>query len=208
MRFLWLVIPLSFALLRLVTRKYVFSALVSVSCAAIVLFFRPDSGAVTMALGLLVSTAGDWLLAHDQGRQARFICGVAAFGVGHALFCLYAASRLTPRFLAVGAVMTALLGAGYALYLRRRIFPALDEAMRAAIAAYAGISLLSLFFAMTAGGATGADKALYLIGIALILFSDTMIAESNFAKNRRARYYILPTYYMCHILLAASRLAR
>lgn len=44
----------------------------------------------------------------------------------------------------------------------------------------------------------------YAAAIALLLFSDTMIAEADFAGNRRADILVLPTYYLCHIMVAAS----
>ena len=44
--------------------------------------------------------------------------------------------------------------------------------------------------------------------IVCILFSDTMIAESQFAGQKWAYPLILPTYYLCHLLVAASQLWR
>ena len=43
---------------------------------------------------------------------------------------------------------------------------------------------------------------LYILGIAMLLFSDTMIAESDFVGNPKTGWLILPTYYLCHILVS------
>ena len=97
------------------------------------------------------------------------------------------------------------LTAAYGVYLARRIFPALDPKLRPALAGYALISLAGLSFALCRDvPLTG--KLLYLLGILCILFSDTMIAEADFAKQRWAQPLILPFYYLCHLLITASQL--
>ena len=49
-------------------------------------------------------------------------------------------------------------------------------------------------------------SACYAVGIGLLLFSDTMIAENDFLGNHRVAALILPAYYLCHILVALSAL--
>jgi|GEM_PF-1480825 len=204
MRFLWLLVPLSFALMRLVTRRYVFSALVSLACAVIVLFSGVKAGGQLLALGLLLSVAGDYLLAHQRGRSNRFLLGVAFFGLAHVAFILDAARRWTFRPLAAGLI--AVLAALYTVYLTRSVLPGQPASMKGALAGYALVSLLGLFFALSLD-APPPERVPYALGIACILFSDTMIGEANFAGHARAKALILPTYYLCHILIAASRLS-
>lgn len=204
MRFLWLIPPITLAILQLATRKYVFSALTSLSCAAVALIADADAGGWLMAAGLAVSVAGDYLLAHQRGRPERFLYGVALFGAAHVIFMIYAARGYTFRPLALGFIAT--LGLFYAMYLARSVLPGQTHAMRIALSGYAAISLLGLFFALSMGGPAG-PRWLYALAIACILFSDTMIAEADFVHHRWAKGLILPTYYLCHILLAASRLA-
>lgn len=204
MRYLWLLIPLVMALLQLATGRYIFSALVSVSCAAVALVPGVDMGGLIMAAGLLVSVAGDALLAHQAGHPNRFIEGVACFGAAHVIFAAYAARRFALSPLA--AALVAALAALYALYLARRVLPGQPRPMKIALGGYAAVSLAGLFFALSMT-APQPEYLLYALGIAAIVFSDTMIAEAEFARNPRVRWLILPTYYLCHILLAASRLA-
>lgn len=207
MRYLWLLLPTAMALLRLTTGKYVFSALVSLSCALIVIVgggHEPGRAAL-MAIGLAVSVAGDYLLAHQHGHSERFIAGVAAFGAAHLIFMVYALCAFRFRPLALGLI--AVLAALYAAYLSRSVLPAQAAPMKIALSGYAMVSLMGLFFALCANEATAAQRLLYILGIACIVFSDTMIAEADFVRHQWAAKYILPTYYLCHILLAASRLA-
>lgn len=47
-------------------------------------------------------------------------------------------------------------------------------------------------------------KALLVLGILLIVISDTIIAEKDFMNHMRFEPLILPTYYGAQILLSAS----
>ena len=96
---------------------------------------------------------------------------------------------------------------GYALYFVLRVYPRIDAPTTAAITVYALLSIAGLYCAFSLN-APMPEKILYILGIASILFSDTMIAESLFLRQKWAGPLILPTYYLCHILLAASRLVR
>ena len=190
-----LAIPLAAAALRCVRPWFALNAIVSLSCAAIVLAVR---GAVSpLFFGLIVSVAADWFMAHKAGRTGWYLCGIGGFFAAHALFLwdvLLDASLAPLPFLAF-----ALLAAGYGLYLARRILPRVSDArMRLAIVLYMLISAASLGFSLAAPGAART------LGLLCIVLSDTLIAESDFAGNRAAGTWILPTYFLCHILLALS----
>lgn len=190
-----LAIPLAAAALRCVRPWFALNAIVSLSCAAIVLAVR---GAISpLFFGLIVSVAADWFMAHKAGRTGWYLCGIGGFFAAHALFLwdvLLDASLAPLPFLAF-----ALLAAGYGLYLARRILPRVSDArMRLAIVLYMLISAASLGFSLAAPGAART------LGLLCIVLSDTLIAESDFAGNRAAGAWILPTYFLCHILLALS----
>lgn len=190
-----LAIPLAAAALRCVRPWFALNAIVSLSCAAIVLAAR---GAVSpLFFGLIVSVAADWFMAHKAGRTGWYLCGIGGFFAAHALFLwdvLLGASLAPLPFLAF-----ALLAAGYGLYLARRILPRVSDArMRLAIVLYMLISAASLGFSLAAPGAART------LGLLCIVLSDTLIAENDFAGNRAAGAWILPTYFLCHILLALS----
>lgn len=190
-----LAIPLAAAALRCVRPWFALNAIVSLSCAAIVLAAR---GAVSpLFFGLIVSVAADWFMAHKAGRTGWYLCGIGGFFAAHALFLwdvLLDASLAPLPFLAF-----ALLAAGYGLYLARRILPRVSDArMRLAIVLYMLISAASLGFSLAAPGAART------LGLLCIVLSDTLIAENDFAGNRAAGAWILPTYFLCNILLALS----
>lgn len=190
-----LAIPLAAAALRCVRPWFALNAIVSLSCAAIVLAVR---GAVSpLFFGLIVSVAADWFMAHKAGRTGWYLCGIGGFFAAHALFLwdvLLDASLAPLPFLAF-----VLLAAGYGLYLARRILPRVSDArMRLAIVLYMLISAASLGFSLAAPGAART------LGLLCIVLSDTLIAENDFAGNRAAGAWILPTYFLCHILLALS----
>ena len=190
-----LAIPLAAAALRCVRPWFALNAIVSLSCAAIVLAAR---GAVSpLFFGLIVSVAADWFMAHKAGRTGWYLCGIGGFFAAHALFLwdVLLDASLAP----LPVLAFALLAAGYGLYLARRILPRVSDArMRRAIVLYMLISAASLGFSLAAPGAART------LGLLCIVLSDTLIAENDFAGNRAAGAWILPTYFLCHILLALS----
>ena len=200
---LWLLLPLLFCLLRLMTHKYIFSALISLACAVVVAVAGPGGTAWLVAVALAVSAGGDWFMAHQGLGPNNFLYGVGLFALAHALFIAFAARRFA--FAPAALACAVCLGLAYAVYLGRRIFPSLGARLRPALAVYALISLLGLFFALCRR-VPPAEKWLYAVGIACILFSDTMIAEGQFAGQAWAKPLILPTYYLCHLLITASLL--
>ena len=102
-----LLIPLAFALLRLLTRKYVFSALTTVSAGAIALTNLDSPAAILIACALFVSAIGDYFMAHRFGNDKTYALGIGGFFVGHALFIVSAITRL--EFSAMALVVGLLL---------------------------------------------------------------------------------------------------
>ena len=80
-----LAIPLAAAALRRVRPWFALNAIVSLSCAAIVLAVR---GAVSpLFFGLIVSVAADWFMAHKAGRTGWYLCGIGGFSRRTRCFC-------------------------------------------------------------------------------------------------------------------------
>lgn len=186
-------IPSAFALLRLTTKQYPFSALTTLSCAAIALTRSP-----LLAAALAISAAGDYFMAHKGGHEWLYLLGIAGFFLGHALLIAYAVRRAQPRPMhwIVGGVLLA----AYLCYLGVRVLPNMPALLKIPGVLYTLISVAGLTCALMTG------NPLYALGVALLLFSDTMIAEHDFAKNAAAGPLILPTYYLCHILVTLSAL--
>lgn len=178
-------------MLRMMTRKYIFSALTTLSCAALA---APHS--ILLAAALAVSAIGDYFMCHRNGRDEVYRLGIAGFFFGHILFIAFALSRA--RFSILPFVIGILLAAFYAVYLVKRILPRVPKLLRLPAALYTIISVIGFTCAMMTG------CAVYIIGIFMLLFSDTMIAEHDFAGSQPAGILVLPTYYLCHILVTLS----
>lgn len=191
-----LLLPLLFALARLKTGRYVFSALTTVSAGLIALTNLTSTASVLIACALFVSALGDYFMAHRFGDDRTYVFGIGGFFVGHALLIASAATRLTfsPMALVVGVLLCGL----YAAFLKLHVASGLPQVLKLPAAAYTLISVAGFTFSLMTG------DVIYACALALLLFSDTMIAEADFAGNRRADRLVLPTYYLCHILVALS----
>ena len=191
-----LAIPFLFALLRLPTRKYMFSALSTVSSGLIALTNFRSPAAVLIACALFASAVGDYFMAHRSGNDKTYVFGIGGFFVGHALFIVSAATRL--KFNAEALIVGLMLFGLYAAFLKYHVVPKLPKILKLPAIAYTSISILGFTFALMTG------DWLYTTAIALLLFSDTMIAETDFVGHRSAGLIVLPTYYLCQILACAS----
>ena len=88
----------------------------------------------------------------------------------------------------------------YGAYFLLRAMPRMPKSLRLPGALYTAISVAGFACALMTG------SACYAVGIGLLLFSDTMIAENDFLGNHRVAALILPADYLCHILVTLSAL--
>lgn len=193
-----LLIPLCCAVLHRRMRKYPFSPAVTLSCAVISLL----SGYPLLFLGLCVSAVGDWFLNHERGRTGFFLAGVGGFFLGHLCFTLH--SLIRGIFSLISLLVSSVLFGLIAWFLLRRVKNGIDgKALRYAVVLYAGISCFSLGASLCAGFSL-IPGILFTSGIGMILFSDCIIALSRFGGVRGIGKWIMPTYFACHILMAAA----
>lgn len=194
---MWMLIgiPILFAVLRLITKKYAFSALTTLACAAIVAPRAP-----ILTLGLIVSCVGDYFLGHKNGRDEVYAIGISCFFLGHALFLADALGRM--RTLTLPLILGGCMLAGYAADLILRVLPGMPPILKLPGTLYMIISVAGFTCAMMTG------DPVYIAAIFALVFSDTMIAENDFCGTALAGPLILPTYYLCHILIALSALLR
>jgi len=186
-----ILVPLLFSILQLKTKKYIFSALITGSCAIISVFCAP-----LLCAALAVAVLGDWFMAHKGSNQLMYAAGIGGFFCSHLLLYLYARTMIPEGAQLPAAAGAALLGC--IVYLALRILPKTPRLLTVPVAAYTLISVLSLAAAIKTG------SILYAAGVGSLLFSDIMIAENDFAGNKRVGFLILPTYYLCHILITLS----
>jgi len=203
---LWiaLLVPIAAMYMGMKTKKYVWNCVLTLSCAAIVLLTGRGMMMAPLVAALVISVVADYFMGHKSGKPMRYIYGIAGFLLAHIGFCVYSLGRFagSPRIYIAGAALLGMIG----WYLKARVLPKLkgNKPMQIAVGAYSLVSVLSLIAAAGLQGATPFENLLYAVGIAIIVFSDTMIAETDFVGNKEWASFIMPTYYLCHILVAAS----
>ena len=149
------------------------------------------------------SIAGDWFLSHRHGDVDRFIAGIAFFFLAHVGYLYYALAngKINLKF-------TTFLLAAYLLFFFLKLYPSLnDVVLMGATFVYLIISCLSLGASAGLRG-NSIKKWSYILGIFLILFSDTIIALKEFAGYKELNFLILPTYYLAHIAIVFSAMNR
>ena len=203
----FLILAVVFAVLHYLKGKYPFSAMVTLSCAAICFLWADPR----ILAAYLFSVVGDWFMAHSGGKKGdrRLLGGILFFFLAHVCFLSFAIYRTAPLSgtKLFWLIPAGLLIAGYAVFLFKKLFPSIkDKALRIAAAAYTGISL-AVLTASLLSSASPLPKWLFCAGIGMIMFSDTLIAVSRFLGTKGVGKYICPTYFACHILVALSVLA-
>lgn len=159
--------------------------------------FRKDIWMIMLAF--LFSIFGDWFLSNRHGDQGRFIAGIAMFFIAHVGYLAFALmnGKLNRR-------VTGIILAVFLMFYFGVLYPSISEkTMVAAVLVYLLISCFSL------GAAVGIRAGRwvrwpYVLGIFLILFSDTIISFKEFVGFRDLNFLILPTYYAAHIVITFS----
>ena len=198
-----LLIPLTFTILSVNGYGFLFRGAVSASCALILWFMSEHAANHSIRwvmAALLISIAGDWFMSHIGGVPVRFIYGVGLFFVAHVCFLCFCLKN--------GRINKYLLLFVLALFLTfffTALLPALlsHAALFVAVLCYLLISCLSL---SAAAGLrlSSLTRWLFSFGIALLLFSDTLIALGSFAGYPQLRFLILPTYFLSHIFITMA----
>ncbi len=160
-------------------------------------FRTPD---LWMVVGAFVfSIIGDYFLSHRNGELMMFVYGILFFFIAHVGYLLY--SLYNGR---IALYFTGVLCAAYLIF----FFSALYENIGDPVLMWAALAYLfvSCFSMGAAWGIRqgGPSKWGYIAGIALILFSDTLIAIREFMQHDQWDFLVLPTYYLAHIVIAWS----
>ena len=197
-----LIVPVLFTVLSLRTRNFYFNVGVTASCAVLVALSPAMMNALPVLCFFVLSIVGDYFMGHQGKDQRYYLFGIAGFFCAHGCLIWYSAARFANAPWVIWAGVA--LAVAYGLYLALRILPnVLQPAMVVAIGLYAAISLAALLTG-AAQSVPMLQRVLYALGVAMIVFSDTMICEVDFAHNSVPQPAIMPTYFLCHILVAAS----
>lgn len=206
--FSFLLIPFISAILALNHFGFPFKA--GVAASGILILWWVYSGKLSQSKDVwaiigafLFSIAGDWFLSNRHGEVMMFIAGIALFFIAHVGYLTFAV--MNGR---LNRIYTAIILAAYLIFFFLILYPGIeDKILMTATLFYLLISCFSL------GAAIGISdsnwfKWLYIIGITLVLFSDTIIALREFAKYKELDFLILPTYYLAQISVTASLIIR
>lgn len=214
--YLWLIIPIIFAVLHFRRGSYFLSTAVTLSCAVIAIVLREP----IVIAAYLCSIAGDYFMVNIRKAENNFIFGILCFFAAHVFFLWYGLHEAvsanvlqyaaSASVIAVKLIIIAAVFVGYSIFLICRIYPALrgNIPMKIATAMYTYISC-AVFSVSILGIVPGSfpSSVLFSIGIAFIVFSDTIIALCQFTNNKKYGKIICPTYFACHIFIAASIIA-
>lgn len=165
--------------------------------------FRRNRDVGWVVLAFAGSIVGDTFLSTRAGRESFYVAGIAAFFVAHLGYLMFALRNGRLH----GPICAGLLAA-YLGWFAWQLGPAIPSlALKSAALLYLLISCTTL--AAACGLRLRMEvKALYMAGIALIVFSDTLIALSDFMKVKGVSFLILPTYYLAQILVTWALLRR
>jgi len=202
-------LPLLSAGLALLTGRLPFKLGVPGICALILVAFlrgsprieRPGVWAVIAAFGM--SMVGDFFLSNRPGHAHYFEAGIAAFFLAHLGYLRYALLNGALNRLAL-----AVLLAGFVPYFGLALAPAIsDRGLWVAVLLYLLISCVGLAAALGLKQPARV-KGFYVVGIGLVVFSDTIISFNEFLRYRGLNGWILPTYYLAHLAITSSILLR
>jgi len=150
-------------------------------------------------LAFVCSMIGDYFLSNMSGDNSMFIIGISLYLTAHVGYLIFSMLNGTIRWR-----VTSLITIAFLIFYYLTLYPnILDKTLAFTVLFYLIVSCVSL-------GAAMGIKALpniklpYLIGIALILFSDTLISLKEFMSYETLNFMILPTYYLAQICITIA----
>jgi hypothetical protein len=201
--YLLILIPATCAVFALSGWGSVFRYGVTASCMVLLLPFLFKGGmkksAWLILAAFLFSIAGDWFLGHRHNMPVRFIYGILLYFFAHTGFLFYSLLNGSLNKKVLWPVLCV-----YIVFFVLALYPNIDEpVLLCCVFGYLVISCLSL--AAAAGIHVVAwAKYVFVAGIALILFSDTIIACNEFSAYKILSFLIMPTYYASHVLITLA----
>lgn len=206
--YLLLLIPFASAILALNHFGFPFKA--GVATSGILILWWVYSGKLSQSKDVwaifgafLFSIAGDWFLSNRHSDTSRFIMGIALFFLAHVGYLVFA--LMNGR---LNRSLTLIILAVYLAFYFFMLSPDIeDKILMVAALLYLLISCFSLGAALGMKG-NSTFRWLYIFGIIMVLFSDTIIALREFVKYKDLDFLILPTYYLAQISVTASLMVR
>lgn len=147
--------------------------------------------------GFLASSIGDWFLSKGKGHTDFFVVGVVAFSIAHVLFALFG-WRYGRRWSRITASVAGTVSGFYFLFV---LLPVIGNVViGVVVAVYAALSVVSLAIGVEMC-AEKPVKIAFVCGIALLIFSDTLISLRVFLNQDAWYFLMIPAYQCAHISL-------
>ena len=179
---------------------------VALSCALICIalwLFAPvrNNALWFLVVGFLLSIGGDFFM-KSLKTNMEFVYGIALFLGAHLCFLAYALTKVDFSLLVFVVVLAPFLVLYVVVFLPTK---RLQEHKPLAVAAlvYLVVSCATLSVTFRWHGAS-LSQWLFTAAIASLVTSDTLIAFRELHKFKKANYFVMPLYYLCHILIAFS----
>ena len=178
------------------------------TCAVIlIVFFRRDLGRIRdfwwVVAAFAFSMIGDAFLSNKGDDEMIFVYGIGGFFLAHLGYLGF--PLVNGR---INRAALVVLFAGYIPFYILSLRPAIDDqVLSVAVLVYLLISCLVLAAALGLK-ITGWPRRAYVVGITLIVVSDTFIAFNEFLDFTLFNDLILPTYYLAHITITAGLISR
>lgn len=150
-------------------------------------------------LAFVCSMIGDYFLSHMSGDNSMFIIGISLYLTAHVGYLVFSLLNGTIRW-----KVTMLITMAFLIFYYLTLYPnIIGKALAFTVLFYLIVSCVSL------GAAVGIKamsniKIPYFVGIALILFSDTLISFKEFMGFDSMNFLILPAYYMAQICITIA----
>jgi uncharacterized membrane protein YhhN len=210
MRAIWyLLIPATLGIIATLTDYLPAKMGVPLACALILfLALRPHRGQAGadvyfVIAAFLFSAAGDYFLSNKGGQELYFVIGIGLYLLAHLGYLGFAWRNGRLHWPVLGLLLLIFLP-----YFALLLYPAIpDPVLAFSVLAYLLISCLAL--AVAAGLRLPQPvKGFYVLGVALIVLSDTIISFTEFLQYRELNWLILPTYYLAHLSISYALLRR
>ena len=205
---LYLLLPLFALIGYFVTGSFVLRSATTLLCLAIVLAVavmrHREQASWWVIAAFALSFAGDFVLGHWGGGFKGFVSGVGLFLLAHFGYVGYSLRRGRLSWLLFLFLSSVFFG--YYIVLLR---PAINDVVtRVSVIAYILVSCLSMAAAVGIGRGghtvSSFSRAIYIIGIASLLFSDLLIAQKRFLHDGTLYALMMPLYFASQLLVTAS----
>ena len=150
-------------------------------------------------LAFVCSMMGDYFLSHMSADNSMFIIGISLYLTAHVGYLIFSLLNGAIRW-----KVTTLIAMAFLIFYYLTLYPnILDKTLAFTVLFYLLVSCVSLGAAMGIKAIPNI-KTPYLIGIALILFSDTIISLKEFISYYSLNFLLLPTYYLAQIFITIA----